>query len=324
MSNLFGRCLPVHHHQRQAIIIQEVRRIDSIKNQKMNAFYTHTSDNEFVLSRFQEMLRTKYIGRSFIYRTEVESTMDVAKNEAEAGCPTGTLILSELQTKGRGRKGREWSSSGRGKNLYFTLVFHIKPEHAMEMIKLNLAIPLATTLTLKEEGLKKVGIKWPNDVWVYADNEATMPKKISGMLIDSVQSGDSLYGLAGVGINLNQTFGGESVDSGNHAVSNVATSVQDTIGKSVDREKFLAYFCNTLEALLGFSQKDVITLYKENDLLIGKEINVIPSDPNTLPYVAKAVGISKFGNLRIELKDGTGVKELIAEEVSIRPLPNIL
>jgi len=287
----------------------------------MNAFYSHTSENEFVLSRFQEMLRTKYIGRSIIYRTEVESTMDVAKTEAEAGCPTGTLIIAEEQTKGRGSKGRTWISSEKGKSLYFTIVFHVKPEHATELIKLNLSVPIATTVTLKQEGnLERVGIKWPNDVWIYPDVHSVIPKKISGTLIDSVQTGDKLYALAGMGINLNQSFKDEPIVDSNNSEPIVPTSVFDITGKTVDREKFLAYFCNTLEGLLGFSQVDVITLFKDNDIVIGKEVNIIPSDKGALPYAAKVIGISKFGNLRVELKDGTGVKELIAEEVSIRPL----
>ncbi|KAF0981911.1 hypothetical protein FDP41_011772 [Naegleria fowleri] len=292
----------------------------------MEQYYTQCpSELAFSIPRFQELLKTKNIGRCFIYREQVESTMDVAKAQAEEKCPTGTLILAEEQTKGRGRKGRAWSSEGQGKSLYFTIVFHLNMEKASELIKLNLAIPLAVALTLKDEGLKTCGIKWPNDVWVIPEQSTTSnAKKISGMLIDSVQTGESLFGLAGVGINLNQSFMSsnntrQAVEEKNELL-NIATSYFDETNKTVEREKFLAHFCNTLEALLGLSQKEVLVLYKSNDILLGKDVTVIPADSKSAPYSAKAVGISKFGNLLVELNDGSGVKELVAEEVSIRPI----
>ncbi|EFC35709.1 predicted protein [Naegleria gruberi] len=285
----------------------------------MEQIYANTKDSLFCIKRFQELLKTSYIGRSIVYRNQVETTMDIGRREAEEGCLTGTLILAEEQTKGRGRRGREWSSAGKGKNLYFTIVFHVRLDNAQELIKLNLAIPLAITITLRDEGLENCGIKWPNDVWVIPNEKDSLPSKISGMLIDSVQSGETLFALAGIGINLNSSFKSTSLTQGENALPNVAISFLDATNKSVDREKFLAQLCNTLENLLAFSQKDVITLYKSHDILIGKDITISPSDKSP-SYTAKAVGISKFGNLMVEMKDGTGVKEMIAEEVSIRPL----
>jgi BirA family biotin operon repressor/biotin-[acetyl-CoA-carboxylase] ligase len=127
----------------------------------------------FNFSEFQKNLKTKQIGRCFIYRLTTESTMILSKREIEEGGPSGTLVLSEQQTGGKGREKREWVSKPHG-NLYFT--FHLKEKTYDNFFKINLLIPIAITTALLDFEIK-AKIKWPNDVWVNG-------KKISGMLID--------------------------------------------------------------------------------------------------------------------------------------------
>ena len=66
-------------------------------------------------------LRTKWAGRNLIFRQTTGSTNTDAKAEAEKGAPEGTLVVSERQETGRGRRGRQWFSP-EGSNLYFTLL----------------------------------------------------------------------------------------------------------------------------------------------------------------------------------------------------------
>jgi len=54
----------------------------------------------------------------------VDSTMNEAERQAEAGAADGTLVLAYAQTSGRGRRGRSWSTD-RG-NLAMTLL--LRPE----------------------------------------------------------------------------------------------------------------------------------------------------------------------------------------------------
>ncbi|KAL9646148.1 hypothetical protein ABK040_008025 [Willaertia magna] len=282
-------------------------------------FRDGTTSNLFSFSEFQQALKTKYIGRCFIYRLETSSTMDIAKREAEENCPTGTLVLAENQTKGRGRKGRSWSSKGVGNDLYFSVIYHVKPENPLELLKLNLSVPVAVVLAIKEEGAKDVGIKWPNDIW-YWPNPKENAQKICGMLVDTNQIGNSISACSGVGINVNQSIKFENIiDSHDSNLKNVAISVSDILQRKVNRELFLASICNKLEVLLSYSFEHIMSMYHEHDILYGKEITIYPLDTQNKPYPAKAKGISKYGNLLVELLDGTGIKELIAEEVSIRP-----
>lgn len=81
------------------------------------------------------VLRTgeKAIGRdaALMYFPETGSTNIDAKKAAEEGAPEGTLVVTDCQNTGRGRRGRSWASP-KGCNLYFTLLLRpdCKPEQA--------------------------------------------------------------------------------------------------------------------------------------------------------------------------------------------------
>ncbi len=125
---------------------------------------------------------------------EIDSTNSEAMRRALAG-ETGPLwITAEIQTRGRGRSGRSWSSP-RG-NLYATLLFRpgCKPElvHQLSLLA-GVAVHDAVSSIGTVPGLR---LKWPNDVLVGA-------AKLAGVLPESIlgQTGEPLA-LLGVGINL--------------------------------------------------------------------------------------------------------------------------
>lgn len=264
--------------------------------------------------KFFSFLKTSYVGRNFVYFEETDSTMNVAQKllEENPNISSGTLILSEKQTHGRGRENRMWTSFPKG-NLYFTLIF--RPCDINELRKLNLATCCAVVKVCRDKDVK-AGVKWPNDVWVNG-------KKICGMLIDSSITGSSLVANVGVGININE----EMRASPFREISESATSLFEVLGKPLDREEILGNFCNQMESMLSFSFQDVLKLYISYDILIGKRIIVMPKkkeDPERLE--ADAIGFSEYGNLIVQyrnsfpmIESGNLPKELIAEEVSIRP-----
>ena len=74
-------------------------------------------------------LRTRgdghWAGSSLLFYPSTGSTNMDAKRAAEDGAPEGTLVVTDCQKTGRGRRGRDWSSP-QGCNLYFTLL--LRPE----------------------------------------------------------------------------------------------------------------------------------------------------------------------------------------------------
>lgn len=260
---------------------------------------------------FNNNLKTKNFGRNFLYFESISSTMEVALQEAANKAPSGTLILAEEQTKGQGREKRNWVSGPFG-NLYFSIFTSMGIFE--DALKLNFACPVAVTKGLRKLGLTTTGIKWPNDVWIGG-------KKICGLLVNT----DNSMIHAGIGINVFQDM------SKNSELKDIATSVKQELHIESERiEKDYSHLRETvlcdilleLENLVEKSLDDLLKIYKEYDILIGKRIIVMPKkreDPSSY-YEATAVDINRTtGQLMIKKEGSDEAVPLVAEEVSIRP-----
>ncbi len=253
---------------------------------------------DFDPAAFQESLATRVVGRFLVFREVVDSTMVLARREADEGAPHGTVVLAEEQTAGRGRKGR-WFHSPRGENLYFTLV--LRTPLAVHK-RLPVAVPLAVwqAVTAFDVG---AAIKWPNDIWAGG-------RKLSGMLIDAELSSAGGVAMVGIGINVN---GDPTVIP---ELAEIATSVRRELGRPVSREQLLAAVCNALEALLALPAEVLVTEYRGASLVLGREVVVTPVFGQS--YGATAESISEDGSLVVV--DAQGLRQsLNAAEVTLRP-----
>jgi BirA family biotin operon repressor/biotin-[acetyl-CoA-carboxylase] ligase len=254
----------------------------------------------FDAARFQAELATTAIGRFLSYRTSVDSTMVLARREADEGAPHGTLVLAEEQTAGRGRRGRGFHSPA-GENLYFTLILRVEPPNQG---RLPVAVPLAVCRGIRAEGVD-ARIKWPNDIWVGK-------RKLSGMLIDAESGADGFVAFPGIGINVNgdPTLIGELKDT--------ATSLRRERGHPVLREALLARICNELEAAMAMPSDALVAAYRESSMVLGCDVVVSPAVGQ--PYEAWAKEIADDGSLVVVRRDG-GAETVTAADVSLRPAP---
>jgi len=108
---------------------------------------------------------------------------------AQAGAPSGTVVLAERQTAGRGRMGREWLSAP-GDSLTFSLLWRFPP--GMNLAGLSLAVGVSVARALGKVGAGDTALKWPNDV-------LRGGKKLAGILIE-LQSNTAA--VIGIGLNL--------------------------------------------------------------------------------------------------------------------------
>ena len=100
------------------------------------------------------------------------------------------VVISEQQTAGRGRQGKEWYSPDAG-NIYMTIKFRDK-----NPAPLSLIIGLLISEAMDSVSGQKINaeLKWPNDLLINK-------KKICGILIESEMSADEVEFIVGIGIN---------------------------------------------------------------------------------------------------------------------------
>ena len=103
-------------------------------------------------------------------------------------------MVSEVQTRGRGRSGRIWKSPKGG--LWFSLI--IRPKITIDQIPL-LQFVFANSLRKGIERAYQIEseVKWPNDLVINWN-------KLAGILIETKSSGPELeYAIVGIGLNVN-------------------------------------------------------------------------------------------------------------------------
>lgn len=257
-------------------------------------------------AELESLLSTKWVGKNVQFKSSLDSTNLWAKQLAEAGAEAGTLAVAETQTRGRGRRGRAWTSP-EGKNIYMTLVLRpeIQPQDA-PMLTLVMGLSAAQAAA-RVTGLS-AGIKWPNDV-------VLEKKKICGILTEmSVQAEYVDYVVIGVGINVNQEHFPEELED-------KATSLRIQAGKKFRRAEIAA-------AVLEEFEKNYETFLKTCDLsglqeaygrhLLNRdqEVRILEKEGE---WRGTARGINRSGELLVELPDGK-IRTVFAGEVSVRGL----
>src|SRR5262245_2969689 len=127
---------------------------------------------------------------------EVQSTMDVTAELAEAGAPAGTMVLADAQLTGRGRAGRRWESP-KGEGIWLTLLERVNDTEALDVLSLRIGLRVAAALDRFAPA--SIGLKWPNDVYLPAG-------KLGGLLVESRWHGQRPEWTAiGIGINVRGT-----------------------------------------------------------------------------------------------------------------------
>ncbi len=128
--------------------------------------------------------------KNFYHFDEVESTNSEAKNFITKGITSG-IIISDTQTKGRGRNSKKWESPNSG-NIYTTFFGKINNFSPTTISKRTV---LATKKTVEEFINSEIKIKWPNDILV--NNH-----KISGILGEITNKNSENFYIVGIGLNL--------------------------------------------------------------------------------------------------------------------------
>jgi BirA family biotin operon repressor/biotin-[acetyl-CoA-carboxylase] ligase len=121
------------------------------------------------------------------------STQDTVHELALGGAPSGTAVVAQVQTLGRGSRGRGWESPLGG--LWMSVLCRPPEEPAMEVLSLRIALAVATTLERTCPGVALL-LKWPNDLILGG-------RKLGGILCEARWHGGTIGWVAvGLGINV--------------------------------------------------------------------------------------------------------------------------
>ena len=201
---------------------EEGSEIDSVPNR---GYCLLTSPDAMTEAEIRSYLHTEKMGKSLVCFADTDSTNIQAKLLAEQNAPDGTLVCSDQQTKGRGRRGRAWDSPP-GEAIYMSLLLRpdIHPEHA-SMLTLVMGMAVADAIN-ELMGGESAGIKWPNDVVLKG-------KKVSGTLTEMSTEMDCIhYVVIGTGINVNTQKFPKELDQ--------ATSLRLAAGHNFRRAELIA------------------------------------------------------------------------------------
>jgi BirA family transcriptional regulator, biotin operon repressor / biotin---[acetyl-CoA-carboxylase] ligase len=236
----------------------------------------------------------------------VHSTNSALLTRAEAGDAHGTVLATELQSAGRGRRGRSWAS-GLGGALTFSLLWRFE-QGAAALTGLSLAVGIAVARALASLGAVDVRLKWPNDI-------LHRGRKLGGILIEV--RGDALGPTAAViGIGLN-------VRMPPALAAHIDQPVTDTAqaGAGADRNRLLAAVLKELAGLLdAFALDGFAPLepeYRRWHALQDAAVLVNLGDGK--PVRGHARGTADDGALIVETSDG--LRRFHGGEVSLRAMP---
>ena len=150
---------------------EEGFQIEAVRNK---GYRLLSSDDVITEAELMSSMEGGFI-KKIVYYEETDSTNIRARKLAEEGAPDGTLVVTDFQNAGRGRRGRMWVSPS-GTGIFMSLILRpdILPSSAS---MLTLVAALAVYDGIKETtGLETV-IKWPNDI-------VAEGKKLCGILTE--------------------------------------------------------------------------------------------------------------------------------------------
>ena len=279
--------------------IQKLKGIGYKITSDQNLGYCLISRPDLLLPQeIQRGLSTNYIGKEIHYFPELKSTNIMAKEKAlhiEERIAEGTLIITERQSAGKGRLGREWFSPAGGIWLSIILYPQLSPSY---ISRITLMTAVAAVKAIEICTQIEPQIKWPNDILI---NE----KKVCGILSEMSAELDIInWVVVGIGINVNIDLRDFPEDIQANTIS-----LKEISGKKVLRVKLLQSFLREFEKYYDkLKRKEFLSVLEEWKLYshtLGKKIRV---DMGERIITGEAIDINEEGALILKKEDGELIK----------------
>ena len=256
-------------------------------------------------SEITKDLNTKFIGKNLYVYKEVASTNTVAKFLSMNDIENGSVVISEKQTKAKGRSGKSWESPLGG--IWLSIILNPNVDYS-KLPLITLATGVAVAKTLERVGIENPEIKWPNDIIING-------KKVCGILTEAVTKFNTIENvIIGVGIdaNLNLNDFPKELQDG-------TTTLKIELGRAGNENLLIRLFFEEFEKIADLfiegKYEDILKEWRKRSYTIGKIVEV--REPFNTYYDAYVLGIGKEGALVVEKIDGT-LEKVISGECIIK------
>ena len=215
------------------------------------------------------------------------------------------IALSEIQTDGRGRRGRQWHSPF-GRNIYMSVARNFDCAIS-ELSGLSLVIAISLAESITALGVDGVTLKWPNDIYVRGS-------KLAGVLLElRGESNSPCRAVIGIGINVNMP----ALSEHESEIDQSWIDISQLLGAPQNRNQIVARIINDLIKNLVIFENEGFEIFMERwkdfDFLKNKAVNIHGA---LLDKSGIARGIDQHGALLVEI-DGN-IEPVFSGEVSIR------
>jgi BirA family biotin operon repressor/biotin-[acetyl-CoA-carboxylase] ligase len=210
-------------------------------------------------------LETNIIGKRIICLECIDSTNSFACEVLAKDNQDGIVILSEEQTRGKGRFGRRWFSP-KGKCILCSVILRKVPsyEHSpyITIIGTLSVVSAITSIT----GLSPL-VKFPNDIVING-------RKVAGVLVESKNWADSSpIFVLGIGVNVNI-----KKEDFPRTIHHTATSLYIESGETINRAVFTRRMLESLdhwyERIISSDFDSINSMWKEYSIMLNKRVKI--------------------------------------------------
>jgi len=241
----------------------------------------------------------------------IDSTNKYAREKAEQAPASGSVVLAEQQSAGRGRRGKTWVSPFAA-NIYLSIVWDFE-QGAQALEGLSLAVGVAVKRALNAQGVNGVQLKWGNDIYVEG-------QKLGGILLEMIgDPAGQCSVIVGVGINVAMPeTQGSDIDQEWTDIRSQLQKYPDGENQRPSRNKLAASLISEIVMLLRDFQAQGFSMYRDEwqaaDAFFGQEA-VISTPKQSITGIVK--GVDQNGALRLQLENGK-IDTFIGGELSLR------
>lgn len=243
----------------------------------------------------------------------IDSTNSELMRRARAGRCAPTLLVAEQQTAGRGRLGRDWHSGAQADSLTFSLGLPLSP---VDWSGLSLAVGVSVAESLQpvlptaSSASPRIGLKWPNDLWL---GGAAGERKLGGILVETASfvgpnaQTSARYVVVGIGLNvLARDAVGLSIPAG------CLQEVDALLDAPSALARIAAPLVGMLQLFEAYGFEPMQPRFAIRDVLQDRLVTLSDGRSGT------AHGVAPDGALRVHTAQG--MQSVTSSDVSVRPV----